>query len=55
MIFSNADGLTLPTFMDLTKVITVCIEENIPYEETKNYVIKVFRSYWNYTRIYQKG
>lgn len=29
--------------------------EQIPYEETKNYVIKVFRSYWNYTRIYQKG
>ncbi len=28
--------------------------EQIPYEETKNYVIKVFRSYWNYTRIYQK-
>ena len=27
--------------------------EQIPYEETKNYVIKVFRSYWNYTRIYQ--
>lgn len=29
--------------------------EQIPYDETKNYVIKVFRSYWNYTRIYQKG
>jgi soluble lytic murein transglycosylase len=28
--------------------------EQIPYEETKNYVIKVFRSYWNYIRIYQK-
>lgn len=28
--------------------------EQIPYEETRNYVIKVFRSYWNYTRIYQK-
>ena len=28
--------------------------EQIPYEETKNYVKKVFRSYWNYTRIYQK-
>lgn len=27
--------------------------EQIPYEETKNYVEKVFRSYWNYTRIYQ--
>ena len=27
--------------------------EQIPYEETKNYVIKVFKSYWNYTRIYQ--
>ena len=27
--------------------------EQIPYEETRNYVIKVFRSYWNYTRIYQ--
>ena len=27
--------------------------EQIPYEETKNYVKKVFRSYWNYTRIYQ--
>lgn len=28
--------------------------EHIPYDETRNYVIKVFRSYWNYTRIYQK-
>ena len=28
--------------------------EQIPYPETKNYVKKVFRSYWNYTRIYQK-
>ncbi len=27
--------------------------EQIPYDETKNYVIKVFKSYWNYTRIYQ--
>lgn len=29
--------------------------EQIPYDETKNYVVKVFRSYWNYVRIYQKG
>lgn len=28
--------------------------EQIPYDETKNYVIKVFGSYWNYTRIYQR-
>ena len=28
--------------------------EQIPYEETKNYVEKVFTSYWNYTRIYKK-
>lgn len=28
--------------------------EQIPYEETRNYVKKVFASYWNYTRIYQK-
>ncbi len=28
--------------------------EQIPYEETKNYVMKVFKSYWNYTRIYQQ-
>ena len=28
--------------------------EQIPYEETKTYVKKVFKSYWNYTRIYQK-
>lgn len=28
--------------------------EQIPYDETKNYVIKVFSSYWNYTRIYQQ-
>lgn len=28
--------------------------ENIPYPETKNYVKKVFRSYWNYSRIYGK-
>ena len=27
----------------------------IPYDETRNYVVKVFRSYWNYSRIYQKG
>ncbi len=26
--------------------------EQIPYLETKNYVKKVFRSYWNYVRIY---
>lgn len=26
--------------------------EQIPYPETKNYVKKVFRSYWNYVRIY---
>ncbi|MBP3821195.1 transglycosylase SLT domain-containing protein [bacterium] len=28
--------------------------EQIPYDETKEYVKKVFKSYWNYTRIYQK-
>ena len=28
--------------------------EQIPYEETKNYVHKVMTSYWNYTRVYQK-
>jgi len=28
--------------------------EQIPYDETKNYVYKVMESYWNYTRIYQK-
>ncbi len=27
--------------------------EQIPYEETKNYIKKVFKSYWNYIRIYQ--
>ena len=26
--------------------------EQIPYPETRNYVKKVFRSYWNYIRIY---
>lgn len=26
--------------------------ENIPYPETQNYVKKVFRSYWNYMKIY---
>lgn len=26
--------------------------EQIPYAETKTYVKKVFRSYWNYIRIY---
>lgn len=26
--------------------------EKIPYPETKNYVKKVFRTYWNYARIY---
>jgi len=26
--------------------------ESIPYPETKNYVKKVFRSYWNYIRLY---
>lgn len=26
--------------------------EQIPYDETQNYVKKVFRSYWNYVRIY---
>lgn len=28
--------------------------EQIPYDETKNYVKKVFTSYWNYSRIYSK-
>lgn len=28
--------------------------EQIPYEETRNYVERVFQSYWNYIRIYQK-
>ncbi len=28
--------------------------EQIPYEETRNYVFKVLKSYWNYIRIYQK-
>ena len=36
------------TFIDVDDFI-----EQIPYEETKNYVKKVFKSYWNYTRIYQ--
>lgn len=26
--------------------------EQIPYQETKNYLKKVYRSYWNYVRIY---
>lgn len=26
--------------------------EQIPYDETKNYIKKVFKSYWNYIRIY---
>lgn len=26
--------------------------EQIPYEETQNYVKKVFRTYWNYVRLY---
>ncbi|MCR4880374.1 MAG: transglycosylase SLT domain-containing protein [bacterium] len=26
--------------------------EYIPYDETKNYIKKVFRSYWNYVRLY---
>ena len=26
--------------------------EQIPYEETRNYVKKVFRTYWNYVRLY---
>lgn len=26
--------------------------EQIPYEETRNYVKKVFRTYWNYIRLY---
>ncbi len=29
--------------------------EQIPYPETKNYVKKVFRSYWNYIRIYDRN
>ena len=28
--------------------------EQIPYSETQNYVKKVFRSYWNYKRIYEE-
>lgn len=36
-------------YMDIDEFV-----EQIPYEETKTYVKKVFRSYWNYTRIYQE-
>ena len=36
------------TYMDIDDFV-----EQIPYEETKNYIKKVFKSYWNYTRIYQ--
>ena len=28
--------------------------EKIPYSETQNYVKKVFRSYWNYVRLYME-
>ena len=28
--------------------------EQIPYDETREYVKKILRSYWNYTRIYQE-
>lgn len=28
--------------------------EEIPYAETKNYILKVFKSYWNYVNIYDK-
>ncbi len=27
--------------------------ENIPYDQTRNYIKKVYRSYWNYKRIYK--
>lgn len=37
---------------DLTYADTDEFVEQIPYSETKNYVKKVFRSYWNYLRIY---
>ena len=29
--------------------------EQIPYAETQNYVKKVFRTYWNYIRIYDRN
>lgn len=28
--------------------------EEIPYAETKNYILKVFKSYWNYVNIYDR-
>ena len=36
----------------LSYVDTDSFVEKIPYDETQNYVKKVFRSYWNYIRIY---
>ena len=36
-------------FLDMDEFV-----EQIPYEETKNYVKKVFGSYWNYVKIYQQ-
>jgi soluble lytic murein transglycosylase len=29
--------------------------ENIPYEQTRTYIKKVYRSYWNYKKIYKNG
>ena len=26
--------------------------ENIPFDETQNYIFKVYKSYWNYLNIY---
>ena len=35
------------TYADIDEFV-----DNIPYSETRNYVKKVFRTYWNYARIY---
>ena len=35
------------TYADIDEFV-----EKIPYPETRNYVKKVFRTYWNYARIY---
>ena len=51
--YNGGIGSVLKWQKDLTYMDIDDFVEQIPYDETKNYIKKVFKSYWNYTRIYQ--
>lgn len=50
--YNGGIGATGRWMKELSYMDTDEFVEQIPYPETKNYVKKVFRTYWNYLRIY---